>query len=330
MNSEVNPFYISNSYNQTALQTTVTPVVRMPQPQSFYLQNFSALFFDAETAARNAGFDPNNFNLDIFAMSRNNEFGFAGIAEVGGRGAALNGAFNLGVTAHELGHNYGLLHANLWQTTDGSIVGPGFNTEYGNPFDVMGSGGNNPAAHFGTHYKRRLDWLTDANVQWVTTDGTYRVFAHDASTPGGIRALKIRKNSGYNYWIEFRQLFTFNSSTFNGAIITWEYSSNNFIESQLLDMTPATNAGDAALVVGQSFLDSENRIRISIVGKGNTTPESLDVRVELNIGCSFSLAQGGESFPASGGAGSIPVNTSSGCAPRAISNSSWLLPLVGR
>lgn len=32
-------------------------------------------------------------------------------------------------------------HANLWQTTDGSIIGVGANLEYGNVFDVMGRGG---------------------------------------------------------------------------------------------------------------------------------------------------------------------------------------------
>ncbi len=59
----------------------------------------------------------------------------------GARRVWLNGSFGTGVTAHELGHNYGVHHANLWQTTDGSVIGPGANVEYGNVFDVMGRGG---------------------------------------------------------------------------------------------------------------------------------------------------------------------------------------------
>ena len=36
INNAVNPFFVSNSYNKTSLQNpVVTPVVRMPQPQSF-------------------------------------------------------------------------------------------------------------------------------------------------------------------------------------------------------------------------------------------------------------------------------------------------------
>ena len=42
-------------------------------------------------------------------------------------------------------------------------------------------------------------------------------------------------------------------------------------------------AGDEALLVGQSFLDSVNGIKFTIVGKGGTAPESLDVKVEFNV-----------------------------------------------
>ena len=326
INNEVSPFYVNNSFNKTSLEATVTPVIRMPQTQSFYFTDFSTLRTDAETAARAAGFNPDNFNLDIFAMSFNAGFDYGGIAFVGARGAALNGFFDLRVTAHELGHNYGLFHANLWRTTDGSIIGPGSNVEYGNPYDVMG-GGFDSRAHFSAPYKRRLDWLTDANVQQITQDGVYRVVAHDSTIPGGIRALKIRKNSDKNYWIEFRQLFTEIPFT-NGAIINWDYRSHAFSEDEILDMTPATSSVfDAPLQIGSVFNDDENRIRITVIGKGNTTPESLDVKVEFNVGCTFSLSQTSQSFTASGGDGSIDLTTLTGCKPSATSNSNWLLPI---
>lgn len=329
MDNEVSPFYANNSLNQTTLQTTVTPVVRMPEAQSFYFTNFGALRTHAESAARSAGFDPDNFNLDIFAMSYSQGFGYGGIAFVGARGAALNGFFDLRVTAHELGHNYGLFHANLWRTNDASVIGPGINVEYGNPFDVMG-GGSDSRAHFTAHYKRRLDWLTDANVQVITQDGVYRVFAHDLATTG-IQTLKVRKNSDKNYWIEFRQLFTNFPTIMNGAIINWDYRNRNFREVQILDMVPATEGFvvDAPLQIGGVFNDNENRIRVTVLGKGNTTPESLDVKVEFNVGCTFSLNQTSQSFTASGGEGSIPMTTQMGCKPSATSNSSWLQPIQG-
>jgi hypothetical protein len=48
-------------------------------------------------------------------------------------------------------------------------------------------------------------------------------------------------------------------------------------------MTPnTTSVGDAPLLVGNSFVDNASGITMTVLGKGNTTPESLDVRVELN------------------------------------------------
>ncbi len=284
INNEVGSFYADNSYNQTSMQGTVTPVVRLPQTRAFYAQgsNFNIMLTDARTAARAAGFETNNFDLDLVTFSYTASIGWAGIAAVGAKSAMLNGAFYLPETAHELGHNYGLLHANLWRTNDGTPIGSGSNVEYGDCYDNMGACFNGDASrHFNSRYKRILNWLTDANVQTITTNGVYRITAQDAVSAGGIRTLKISKDTTKNYWVEFRQLIGGNAQ--NGALIRWDYSSRSFQETQILDMIPTTtNIRDEALLIGQSFYDSASNIRITVIGKGNTTPESLDVRVELN------------------------------------------------
>lgn len=324
--NEVSPFYVSSSYNKTSQQVTVTPVVRLPQPLTYYEQgtNYGIMLTDARNAARAVGFETNNFDLDIVAFSYSQNMNWAGRGFLGGKGTWLNGYFDLRVTAHELGHNYGLHHANLWRTTDGTVIGAGNDVEYGDSFDMMGFGGDS-RFHFNVRYKRSLDWITDANIQTVTSDGIYRIYMQDSPLPGNMRGLKIRKNSEKNYWIEFRQLFTNNSSVMNGALIRWDYLSGGLRRTQLLDMTPATPQNfDQPLLIGQSFLDNDNRIRMTVLGKGNTTPESLDVRVELNVGCSFSLGQASQNFSASGGEGSITVNTQSGCRPPATTNDNWL------
>lgn len=324
-NNQISPFYVNNSFGKTSLQPTVTSVVRMPQNQSFYFNNFGALNTDARNAARAAGFEPNNFELDTVVMSYNDGFTYAGLGSVGGKGAAINGFFDMEVFAHEFGHNYGLLHANRWRTTDGSVIGAGMNQEYGNGFDMMGVA-EGAKSHFNAQYKRRLGWLTNVNVQTVTTDGTYRIYAEDASTPGGLRALRIPKDSTRNYWIEFRQLHTDFPAAMNGAFIMWDYQSRAFWETQLLDLNPATQfIDDAPLPIGQSFLDTANHIRFTVLGKGNTVPESLDVKVELFVGCSYSLVQTSQNFAAAGGGGSIAVTTQPGCRVPAVSNNDWLV-----
>jgi hypothetical protein len=243
------------------------------------------------------------------------------------RGSVLNGAFFLAEAAHELGHNYGLLHANLWRTTDGTIIGQGSNVEYGDCYDMMAACSNiGQNSHFNTRYNRLLDWLTEANVQTVTSNGEYRIYAQDTTTNDGTpRTLKINKDGTKNYWVEFRK-------SINGVLIRWDYASQNFRETQLLDMTPTTTTrGDEPLVIGQSFFDNENGIKITVVRK-NTTPESLDVRVELNLqttGCTYSLSSMNVYVVATGEARTTNVITRADCVWTATSNDSWITVTSG-
>lgn len=326
VNNEVSPFYVNNSYGKTSLQATVTPVLRLPQALAFYAQgnNHSQMSTDARNTARAAGFETDNFNLDVVAFSYVSSLSWSGIAGVGIKGAKLNGTFNIKVIAHELGHNFGLKHANRWQTTDGTATGQGNDVNMGDSFDTMG-GCYGAQCHFNARYKRILDWLTDADVQNVTSDGVYRIFAQDSPAPGGIRALSIRKDSTKKYWVEFRQLITANSNAMNGATVRWDPNIEGFRQTQLLDMTPNTPSfTDSPLLVGQSFNDNVNRIKITVLGKGNTTPESLDVRVEFNIGCTFNITETTQNIPASGGESNIAVTAPNGCGTPAAANSNWL------
>jgi hypothetical protein len=348
MNSTVNQFFVNNSYNKTSLQATTVPtVVRMPQATAYYAAgNYYQMMNDARAAARAIGYETNNYNLDIVMFNNIPSMGWAGLAGVGAKGNLINGAFVLPVVGHEVGHNYGLQHANLWKTTDGTSIGTGSNVEYGDCYDLMGACYNlGASAHFNTRYKRLLDWLTDANVQTVTGTGTYRITAHDTTTAGGTRSLKIAKDGSKNYWVEYRQALGVNVA--NGAQIRWDYASQNFRETQLLDMTPATNnqGADETLQIGQNFYDPASQIRITVVGKGGTSPESLDVRVEFGGGggttptptptttptpsCTYSLSSSGVSGVAAGGTGSVNVSAPSGCAWSAASNAAWITVTSG-
>jgi len=285
--TEIAPFYAQASYGKTTLlPPTVTPVVRVPQTQTYYLSNINALLADARAAARAAGFETNNFTFDLVAFSYDQRISWNGAGVVGGRGFLLNGDFDAGTIAHELGHNYGLLHANLWRTNDGTVIGTGVNQEYGDGFDVMGRGAASLTSHFNARYKRVLDWLTEENVATASADGVYRIYAQDITGGGSSlkRLLKIQKNASKTYWVEFRQQITNNPNAMNGAIVRWDFAVGNNYQAQLLDMNPATlgNTFDAPLNIGQTFYDQESQIRLTVLGKGNTTPESLDIRVELN------------------------------------------------
>jgi oligoribonuclease (3'-5' exoribonuclease) len=104
--------------------------------------------------------------------------------------------------------------------------------------------------------------------------------AHDNPNSHGLRALKIVKDSNINYWVEFRQQFTSNSRTMNGVLINWGYNKNT--QSNLIDTTPGSatgnsDASDAALAIGQTFVDEQAGIQIKPLRKVGTSPESIDV-----------------------------------------------------
>jgi hypothetical protein len=294
---QVNAFYEANSQGKTSIVTDITPVFRLPQSVEWYAATgknnggrSKAVVTDARLAARTAGYDINSYQLEIV----NCRTLVVGDSQSGGaiaaKGLFLVGLYGLGITAHELGHNYGLGHARLWLTTDGSVIGEGELRQYGNPFDVMGntSGKDAMLHHFTAYSKYFLNWLPDDAVKTVTTNGTYRIFAHDLPNTSGLRALVIKKDDTRDYWIEFRQLQTNNFSLMNGALIYWTYNkikgvTSSFRATTLLDMTPGSpeGAADAPLFIGRTFTDKEAGIHITPIGKGGTNPESLDIVVNF-------------------------------------------------
>lgn len=283
---ELHRFYQDNSYGRAGFfeigsGSDVTPVLRMPRTAASYGSNDDAndLRNDARTAARNAGYVLTDYDYDLTCMRSVPGFGWAGLGFVGDPGAWIRGTSSAGVVAHELGHNYGLYHANFWDTEGATITGPGESIEYGDKFDTMGaaSAGNN---HFNARYKRVLGWLQDGEFSVATTNGTYRIHAHDQTNAVvGSRGLQIFANSRTNYWIEFRQRFSGNRWLFNGVGVRWTGRGNE--ASLLLDTTPDSprEKDDSAVTLGRTYSDPTAGIHLTPIAKGGTAPAWIDVVV---------------------------------------------------
>ncbi len=285
MMNETSEWFKTCSYGLTSFETTVTPLITMPFPRNWY-GGFVAGY--AAVEARNHGFDYRDFDLWV---ARSNVGG--SYAAVGGRGAHLNTS-SVGAACHELGHNYGLLHANGWLTANESVIGPGTNAEYNDPFDRMGGGGSlDPANHFNACSKNLLGWLTDDNVLTAAASGTYRVHAFDreAPKPGTYGAIRIRKDAyqdwlyGRDYWFAFRERprTPGNPWLAEGLDCHWDPWEESNGGTQILDMTPGSPNGfrDAPLLIGRTFTDPAAGIHVTPIGKGRTSPESIDVVVNL-------------------------------------------------
>lgn len=282
----VNQFFIENSYNQVWLTTTVTPLLTLPQVKAWYsTAGPGALRSDARDVARKAGFDTDNYPLDIVSHTTVPGFDWGGLGSVGGKGTWLQSA-GAGVTAHELGHNFGVIHANLWvpNAPYTATHGPGANIEYGNIFDTMGGGG---VSQFNAQFKNELEWLPDPATHTVSTSGVYRLHALDAPlrTGGRFYGAVVRKDFDRDYWIEFRNRFTGNTSLQNGVLLNWDPWTESG-GTDLLDATPATaTLDDAAVVIGRTFTDSLAGVHITPLARGATgTDPWIDVRIALDTG----------------------------------------------
>ncbi len=286
----VNTYYTENSYNLTALTTTVTPLITLPQVKAYYAQDPSLLLADARAAARAAGYDTANYDRDIVAFTPVPSYTFGGLAYVHGKGVWLQ-SMGVGVTAHELGHNYGLWHANFWNTlTNNSGLGPGINLEYGNPYDTMGSGG---VAEFNVVHKNILDWMKAEAVQSITSNGVYRLYPFDVPAagrvPGRMYAAALSKDALRNYWLEYREQFPANPWLVNGLMVYWSPWEHSNGGAQLVDTTPGSvnardSAGreDAAVVIGRTFNDPAAGVHLTPLQRGQTGTEPfIDYQIYL-------------------------------------------------
>lgn len=300
MNNNVSPFFDAMSYGKTALATTVSDkVYRLPQTANSYAVNDNdvQMHTDARTLA-GADYNLATFEriLVIFANIGPSRFPtskvtYGGAASVNGANIWINGsgAFTLPTVAHELGHTYGLKHANLWKVSDGNpLSAAGTTVEYGDPFDDLGASSvtgvtRDTRHHFNPWFKNRLGWIPDSAVTTVGTSGVYRIYRFDAKDAPTTQplALRIFRDGVRSYWVGLRQSFATGTPVVNDAYVVWGF--NNRQQSQLLDLTtPGTNANDAALAIGSSLVDPAYGITITPLARGGAEPAQwLDVQVTI-------------------------------------------------
>lgn len=283
INAEVHSMVQTMSYGKTGITATgAAPLVRMPSPTASYQpSNNSLLHSDAVAAAQAAGVVTDGYDILCVVFGNIGMQGggvtYAGLA--GGSQMWLQNNSDPDVIAHELGHNYGLGHASYWQPGGADPVGAGSSVEYGDLFDVMGSGPV-PQGHFHAQGKRLLNWLAPQDITTATASGTFRIRRIDHESTTGVRGLTIPKGVDEAYWICYRRSISGNASLQRGACVLWERPGEN--RTWLVDMTPGSPGGaaDSALLLGKTYVDAAASIFITPVAQGGSgADEYLDVVV---------------------------------------------------
>jgi len=297
--AEVDRFYRDMSGGRTTFKTTILPTtLRSARLKSDYnadparwttqLTEATALARSYAVSAGIGAYNPDIYRYVIVLVGATNSVSFSGVAVTGGF-VWLNGTVATAIIAHEIGHQLGLSHAYAWKPTAVSPVQPGSHVEYGDPFDVMGG----DELQFSAPKKRALSYMTDANIQVVTTTGQHRLYRHDTSFGSSLVALRIDAGTAYDYWLEYRRevgssLSAFADNVRNGVLIHWNklpaFTQPGATGTYLLDMSPGSTGDmkDSALTLGQSFYDPAYKIRITPVRTGTSSQgDWIDVAVTI-------------------------------------------------
>jgi hypothetical protein len=185
--NQVDAFYRSMSYGKVSLTGTVTPWLKgFDGAVGCNLPNIRVLGSAAVTAA---GYDLSKYDRVIYVHPEQN-CPWSGVTQAAT--VFLNGAVTEHLVAHELGHSFGLSHANL---TDCKHHGCGA-LEYGDPYDTMGAG----SGDFSAKAKYDLGWLT--GVSRAGKNGTYALAPIERAAK--IAQALVVTTANDQYWIEYR------------------------------------------------------------------------------------------------------------------------------
>ncbi|HHY0575568.1 TPA: Ig-like domain-containing protein [Vibrio parahaemolyticus] len=271
---KVNDFYKENSFGQTWLSGDVHGYYTLPINSSCDYKGFESYI----TAAAEAdGIDTSSYSRKVYIYPKVESCGWSGMGTVGGNPsrAWINGAFRLNTIGHELGHNFGLHHAQALECGTNTVGGTCYNYSYGDTLDIMGTSNG----HFNAFNKEQLGWIkpSEQEVITVTNSGTYSLEPYETAPAGAAKGLRIKRGtdavSGQPLWyyIEYRQPIGFDSflegqTTITDGVVFHAVTGDDLSSVQLLDMTPnSVNSDliDAALIAGNTYEDTEAGITIT-------------------------------------------------------------------
>jgi hypothetical protein len=313
--SSVKKYYEEASFGQWAVQGKYDPVngdvfgwYTVPY-NNVNCSDLSvrASWINAATAQAQAqGIDFSGYTNIVYAFPHipsvpDSQGGACGWVGIGGNTTALiHGVMAASVVGHELGHGFTLQHASNYSCTASGVRVSISDTctwsEYGDPFDIMGSGNTNHANAF--HKGQQIsvsspNWFLPENKRTINKvnnpDGTYTLAPIEQSSTG-LQSLRFVR--GVNpmwgileyYYLEFRQPFGFDNflssaPVVNGVSLRLAGDYNTMFNSFLVDATPTTlSYVDAPLTVGQTFVDAAKEITVTVV---SVSSAGAQVRVKF-------------------------------------------------
>lgn len=307
----VRDYYKENSFNKIQITADTFGYFTIPSEKpTTNCWNDSLWADQADQKALESGVDLTTYKYRLYFFPVENisacfadawaSLPYSGLSYVRSWFTQTTYATSVFVLAHELGHNLGLLHANIILCPNGPI-GSFINNlsgcerfEYGDYLDLMGSWGNRNLNHFTATHKASIGWFDRNQVVQVTQSGTYTITALEANSPD-TKVLSIsipNSNDQFNrevYYLDYRQPVGFDNTLPDlstvGALIYLGNPTTPNRETYLIDMHKGWPTGynsassDAPLRDGEQFIDTENGISITQLGH---SPTSVTLQIDLS------------------------------------------------
>ncbi|MFH1017609.1 MAG: hypothetical protein V1798_05425 [Pseudomonadota bacterium] len=199
------------------------------------------------------------------------------------------------ISAHEIGHNLGLLHSSLHLCDYAPLGAACVSYEYGDGFDVMGSGGMVGPNHFSAIHKEMMGWLSASEeavrnrILNVSSSGVYTISPIESGA--NTSALKVLKPDGQFYYLEYRQPLGFDAGFGGEDFIQTQgiqirvvdrhgFSDSKVFRMAFVGTNPPLALSDAALITSQAFYDACSNLRFETL---NVSPLGATVRVDFNF-----------------------------------------------
>lgn len=300
----------------------VTPMLLMTDPaKDYYRSDWYHMVTEVLNRAEQHGYHEENFDMllilagdapmvdDVKDPDNPTTATYGGLGTIGGLGSLVrinDPAWtveerineNVRVAMHELGHNFGLLHASsLYRLPAGSQYTFG-KREYGDGYDTMGTG-----TEYNARYKHWLRWLDNANMHFINGSGVFTMREYDLGDKNGIRGLQLKVGTTEERTDVFVEYSLSRVDPVSGVPnVQWDhqqmaygamirlgrsYAPKTFLMDST-EETPGDDGGDGVtdspLLPGRTFRTSRPNGQNLWITNLNADPEAGELTVDVRYG----------------------------------------------
>ena len=269
-------YYAEISRNAASIVGEVAPVVTLNNLADRC--NYTSVSSAADAVLTGMGYHiPDYRIIQYFLPTTGCNYQVNGRGYVNGQKSWIftNGWIRIDDMIHEMGHNFGLLHANSYDCKTESLGDENTCTdiEYGDMYDEMGHPYEG-ILHFNAPHKLALSWIGDSEFLKIDTDQSVNLFAHELSDPG-IKVVKIWRNVNQEYlYLSFRKRVGLDSllpeTITRGTNIHLTVDNTDSVKTRLIDAHPYTSPYqddffNSSIYDGETFTDTQTNTRIKQV-----------------------------------------------------------------